>query len=106
MRIMYSQSPPSQAYWVWLEEIGGRSTIDYRAGVERKMTETHSSSPSGSPFGPPSSVLQQKLAAESSPTDRVERLLRKYKVDKIILYDGLWQLENYIKFLYFDSLVR
>ena len=38
---------------------------------------------SRSPVGPPSSVLQRKIATESSPTDRVERLLRKYKVEGI-----------------------
>ena len=75
----HSSRPPRRlAYWVWLEEIGGRSTQG------AKMTENHSIS-NGSPLGPPSRVLQEKAVTESSPTDRVERLLKKYKVDKIYL---------------------
>ena len=90
-------APRRLAYWVWLEEIGGRSS---QALKEAKMTENHSI-PNGSPLGPPSPVLQQKVATDSSPTDRVERLLKKYKVDKIYLS---WaQLEKLLCFVFGQS---
>ena len=87
----HSSVPPAApiAYGRGLMKIGARlaySISSARIEIERKrkMTEEHSF-PSSSPLGSPSCVLQQKVAAEGSPTDRVERLLKKYKVGDLYL---------------------